>query len=209
MDATLTDEMKKSFDTLPAIGEYGTQLFWWNKTTKKFEYAIPLVSGGEYGGDTETYEATELDLPYGFKIAGRSNLNDVTLTTNYTRDRYKRWLQILSNNFEDPAVYAEVFSDESAVVFSGTSGRPTIQGGDIRQIETTIAPMNMIWVDDVNKVTNPDEKHDTIQELNDLLGLTLTSGAALPFDETTVPTKRLEFFDRTTTDIQSIQNYNY
>lgn len=194
------DEMSKSFDTNIAVGEYGTQLFWFNKTSQKFEYGVPLVSGGEYGGDTETIEAPELDLDYVPKISGRTTLNDVTLTSNYTKDRYRRWLQITSST--DNNVYLEVFSDGSAAMIAGTSGRPTIQGGDVRQIETTIAPSNMIWIEEVTNVTDVEDEN-TVSAVNDLLdtiiggeGLTsaIVSGGSLPFDADTLPTKRIQFF---------------
>lgn len=196
----MTEGMSKSFDTNIAVGEYGTQLFWFNKTSQLFEYALPLVSGGEYGGDTETIEAPELDLDYVPKISGRTTLNDVTLTSNYTKDRYRRWLQITSST--DNNVYLEVFSDGSAAMIAGTSGRPTIQGGDVRQIETTVAPSNMIWIEEVTKVTDVEDEN-TVSAVNDLLdtiiggdGLTskLISGNSLPFDTATLPTKRLQFF---------------
>lgn len=195
--AVLTEDMENSFDTKIAIGEYGTQFFWWNKDAMKFEYALPLVSGGEYGGETETFEVSELDLDYVAKLAARLDLSDVSLTSNYTADRYIRWLQILSNT--ETNVYMEVFSDNSATVIAGTSGRPTIQGGDVRQISVTIAPSNMIWVDDILKVTNPTTDENTIAQLNSLFKSVtpsdksfteLTSGGALPIDYTTVPTKR-------------------
>lgn len=194
---------KSSFDTKIAIGEYGTQLFWFNPAsganpTPKFEYGLPLVSGGEYGGDTETVEAPELDLDYVAKIAGRTTLNDITLTSNYTKERYQRWIEILSNT--KLRAYLEVFSDDSAVLYAGTAGRPTIQGGDVRQIEVTVAPQNMVWIDDVKQVV------DNLQEVNDLLtavaaeaGVTytgITSGASLPFDEDSIPAKRVQFFDK-------------
>ena len=191
---------KSNFDTTIAIGEYGTQLFWFNPDDEKekFEYALPLVSGGEYGGDTETFEAPELDLDYVAKLAGRTTLNDITLTSNYTKDRYARWLEILNNI--DKQVYMEVFSDSSAVIYAGTSGRPTIQGGDVRQIEVTVAPSNMIWIDDVTKITD----EDVIEQLNDLLddvvnkfndittGLTsaITENDPVPMDADSLPSKR-------------------
>ena len=195
--AVLTEEMENSFDNKIAIGEYGTQLFWWNRDEMMFEYALPLVSGGKYGGETETFEAPELDLDYVAKISGRTTLEDITLTSNYTKTRYTRWLQILSNTQTN--VYMEVYSDNSATVFAGTSGRPTIQGGDVRQIETTVAPENMIWVNDVLNVTNATEEDNTIAELNSLFksvtpsGKTFTdivSGNPLPIDFSTVPSKR-------------------
>lgn len=205
--AVLTEDMEKSFDTTIAIGEYGTQLFWFNpqqteQISPKFEYALPLVSGGEYGGDTETVETPELDLDYVAKISGRTTLNDITLTSNYTKARYTRWLQIL-NNLENQ-VYMEVFSDGSAVVYAGTSGRPTIQGGEVRQIETTIAPSNMVWVNDIKNVTEAVAGDKTIEQLNDILddvvnrannittGMTtkIVSGGEIPMDYSTVPAKR-------------------
>ena len=187
-------DLKGSFDANISVGELGTQLFWFNKKSKKFEYALPLISGGEYGGETETFEAPEMDLDYIPKISGRTSLSDVTLTSNYTQDRYKRWLEILSNT--DAQIYAEVYSDGSASVYSGTSGRPTIQGGEVRQIETTIAPENLIWVDDVKNIQNANENEKTIDQLNDMLKLDtdLVAGGSLPFDETTIPAKRGKFF---------------
>lgn len=192
MAKVMTDEMKTSLDTTIAIGEYGTQLFWWNSTSQKFEYALPLVSGGEYGGDTETFEAPEMDLDYVPKISGRTTLDDITLTSNYTKDRHKRWQEILSNT--DANDYMEVYSDGSATMYSGTAGRPTIQGGDVRQIEVTIAPTNMIWIYDINSV---DE--DEYAEIKDMLGLTAeySSGYKIPFDTTTLPNKREQFFKGT------------
>ena len=185
----LSEEMRASFDANIAIGEYGTQLFWWNATSQKFEYALPLVSGGEYGGDTETFEAPEMDLDYVPKISGRTTLDDITLTSNYTKDRYKRWTEIISNTVNNN--YIEVFSDGSATLYSGTAGRPTIQGGDVRQIETTIAPTNMIWVYDVNDVSE-----EEYAEIKDMLGLEGEYSATykIPFDTTTLPNKREQFF---------------
>lgn len=185
----LSEEMRASFDANIAIGEYGTQLFWWNATSQKFEYALPLVSGGEYGGDTETFEAPEMDLDYVPKISGRTTLDDITLTSNYTKDRYKRWTEIISNTVNNN--YIEVFSDGSATLYSGTAGRPTIQGGDVRQIETTIAPTNMIWVYDINDVSE-----EEYAEIKDMLGLDGEYSATykIPFDTTTLPNKREQFF---------------
>lgn len=190
----LTEDMRKSFDQIVAIGEYGTQFWWWNKASQKFEYALPLVSGGEYGGDTETFEAPEMDLDYVPKISGRTTLDDITLTSNYTKTRYKRWLQILSNT--NIQAYLEVYADGSASMYSGTAGRPTIQGGDVRQIETTIAPTNMIWIDDITNVTNV-ENENTIEAINSMLTPTVPfeNGFAIPFDVTTIPAQREKFFN--------------
>lgn len=203
----LDETMRDNFDTNIAIGEYGTQLFWFNPVSEsqKFEYALPLVSGGEYGGDTETIEAPEMDLDYVPKISGRTTLSDVTLTSNYTKDRYKRWTQITSST--DLNVYLEVYSDGSATMFAGTSGRPTIQGGDVRQIETTVAPSNMIWVEDVTKVSDDDK---TLSQVNALLKSVVVAknseatytdiveGETLPFDTATIPDKRVQFYESST-----------
>ena len=202
--ATLTSDMQSAFDTTIAIGEYGTQFFYFDPTSQKFEYALPLVSGGEYGGETETFEAPEMDLDYVAKISGRTTLDDITLTSNYTKDRYKRWTQILNNI--SAQVYLEVYSDGSATMFSGTSGRPTIQGGDVRQIEVTIAPTNMVWVEDVNSVQT-----DAVEEINDMLSTVVVSelttpinaNKPLPFDDTTIPAKREQFYDEVHTAAQT------
>lgn len=202
--AELTTTMRDSFDAKIAIGEYGTQFFWWNGTSQKFEYALPLVSGGEYGGDTETFEAPEMDLDYVPKLSGRTSLNDITLTSHYTKDRYKRWVQILSNvNIQ---AYLEVYSDGSASLYSGTAGRPTIQGGDVRKIESTIAPINMVWISDINSIGE-----DEVSEVNTLLKsvtpsgtsyTTLTASSPLPFDKDTLPEKRKEFYNEVHTDAE-------
>lgn len=197
---------KSKFDTTIALGEYGTQFFWFNpkssdnsQTKPEFEYALPLVSGGEYGGDTETFEAPELDLDYVAKISGRTSLNDISLTSNYTKERYQRWVEILNNT--KLQAYLEVFTDGSAVLYAGTSGRPTIQGGNARQISVTIAPQNMVWVDDINSLGS-----DCVAEVNELIKsilpsdvtfTDLTAGQSLPFNATTVPTKREWAYDNT------------
>lgn len=182
----LDPTMKEGFDTKVAIGDYGTQLFHFNTETSEFEYALPLVSGGEYGGETETFEAPEMDRDIVAKIAGRVTLSDVTYTSNYTKDRYKRWTQILSSDIEKPSIFMEVFSDGSAAVTAGTSGRPTIQGGDVRQIEVTVAPSNMIWVDEITNIG----EQDTVDALNALLGTSLLLNGELPINAKSVPTQR-------------------
>lgn len=183
---------KENFDTDIAVGEYGTQFFHFNTVSKKFEYALPLVSGGEYGGDTETFDAKEMDLDYVPQIGGRTTLNKVDLTSNYTKDRYARWNEIIDNKVAQ--AYIEVYSDNSASVYSGTGGRPTITGGDVRQINVTIAPENLIWVGDINNVTE-----EEYNELKDMLGIedVWTSEFKIPFDESSIPNKRIKFFDGT------------
>lgn len=203
MAKVLSDEMAASFDTKIAIGEYGTQFFWFNPNEQKFEYALPLVSGGEYGGDTESFDAPELDGKTVFKVGGRTTIDDIPLTSNYTKARYIRWLQIVSSL--KPQAYMEVYSDGSASMYAGTAGSPRITGGDVRTIETTIAPSNMVWINDVTNVTEAVDGDKTIDQINDLLdsvikdnlgedaSLTteIESGDALPFDEDTIPAKRI------------------
>lgn len=183
---------KASFDTDIAIGELGTQFFFYNATNGKYEYALPLADGGggEYGGDTETFDAPEMDLAYTPKISGRTSLNDIELTSNYTKDRYKRWLEILSNT--DANAYLEVYSDGSASAYSGTAGMPTITRGNPRTITATIAPENLIWIADINAVTA-----EEYAELKDMLGLEAeyTDGYAIPFDYESIPNKRVKFFN--------------
>lgn len=188
----MAEVQKETFDTNIAVGEYGTQFFHFNAVSKKFEYALPLVSGGEYGGDTETFDAPEMDLDYVAKISGRTSLNEVKLISNYTKDRHARWLEILNN--KEAQSYLEVYADGSASAYSGTAGRPTITGGDVRQINVTIAPENLIWIADVNNV---DE--ETFTQLKDMLGLDASWSAnyKIPFDETTIPNKRVQFFEGT------------
>ena len=91
----------------------------------------------------------------------------------------------------------EVYADNSATLYSGTSGRPTIQGGDVRQIEVTIAPMNMVWVENINSISDTDNADGVseLDEVNNILGTSLTADSALPIDKSTIPTKRLQFFD--------------
>ena len=73
-----------------AVGDIGTQLFWYNGTSHKFEYAVPVTAGAEFGGDVESFDAPETDLDYVPKIAGRSSLNDIAYTSNYTAEKYGR-----------------------------------------------------------------------------------------------------------------------
>ena len=186
---------KNTFNSTVAIGELGTQFFWFNVESSKFEYALPLVSGGEYGGDTETFEAPEMDSDTVAKVSGRTTLSDLTFTTNYTAARYERWSQITDNT--KPQVYCEVFSDGSAVVSNGTSGMPTIQGGDVRQIEVTVAPQGVVWLENVLKIADDDK----IEQINamlkaqgaktDVISKGEGSDVALPFDYNTLPNSRI------------------
>lgn len=144
-------ELANAFNEKIAIGMLGTQLFWFNETTGVLDYAIPITDdgGGEYGGDIESFEAPEADLLKTPKISGRQTLDDVTYTTNYTADRYKRWGEILDATV--PHTFVEVYKDLSAHIVRGT-GQYTARQGDPRTIEATLAPENMGWVENVLKV---------------------------------------------------------
>ena len=173
--------------TKVAIGDIGTQLFWYNKTTSKFEYALPVTAGAEFGGDTESFEAPETDLDYIPKVAGRKSINDIEYTVNFTKVKYARAEAISSNT--EVQTYMEVLSDGSAMVFQGTSSMPTITSGDVRQITLTIVPSYLKFVQDVFKL---DEKEAAA--LNGLnLGLTFASGEAIAIDETTIPSVRADY----------------
>lgn len=182
------------FDAKIAIGELGTQFFFFNATSKKYEYALPLADGGggEYGGDTETFDAPEMDLAYTPKISGRTSLNDIELISNYTKDRYKRWLEILNNTKSQS--YLEVYSDGSASAYSGTAGMPTITRGNPRTITATVAPENLIWIEDINNVTE-----EEFNQLKVMLSLdeVYQENWVIPFDYSTIPSKRIEFFEGT------------
>lgn len=194
-------DLAKAFNGLIAIGDLGTQLFWLNKTSEKFEYALPVVAGAEFGGDTETLEAPESDDPTVAKISGRTTLNDVTYNANYTKDRYKRLLDIL--DVKNIQTYMEVFSDGSAMIFAGTAGQPTIQSGDVRPIEFTIAPQTEEWVEDIASLTA-----NEIELIQPLLvnasgkDITLTAGEPLPFDLDTIPSGRVGYTEENLTEAE-------
>ena len=157
-----------------AIGDIGTQLFWLNGTM--FEYGVPITAGAEFGGDTESFEAPETDLDYVPKVQGRTSINDVSYTVNYTAEKYSRIQKI-----SDPTTtqtYMEVFSDGSAMVFKGTSGRPTITAGDVRQITFTIVPSYMQWVSNIFDLTEDDKKN---------LDTGIYTGSKINIDADTIP----------------------
>lgn len=231
-------DLAKAFNAVIAIGDLGTQFFWFNsgfaevevtadtfaglksslytledgvytpvggtatydssetyyQQVNAFEYALPVVAGAEFGGDTETLEAPESDDPTVAKISGRTTLSDVTYNANYNKTRYKRLLEVL--DVKNVQTYMEVFSDGSAMVFSGTAGQPTIQSGDVRQIEFTIAPQNEYWVEDISSLTE-----DEIELVTPLLNnVSLTSGDALPIDLDSIPSGRVGFTEENITE---------
>lgn len=191
----MTTDMKTALDALIAIGEYGTQMFVWiepvDVTPGVFEYAIPLTpgGGGEFGGDTETYEAPELDLSYVAKIAGPSTLEDITLTSNYTKDRYKRWTEIISRT--TARAYLEVFTDGSAFFYTGSAGMPRALSGDVRQIEVTIAPQAIVFIYDINDIS--EEEYELLKTHIDIPEV-YVPGYSLPIDANSLPKQREEFF---------------
>ena len=142
-----------AFNAKIAIGMLGTQLFYWDKNSKKLVYAVPITDdgGGEYGGDTESFEAPEADLARTPKIASRQTLDDVTYISNYTASRYKRWKEILHPT--EPTTFVEVYEDLSAHIVMG-SGQFTARQGDPRTIEATVVPEGMGWVENITAITS-------------------------------------------------------
>lgn len=135
-----------------AIGEIGTQLFWFNPTSSKFEYAVPVTAGAEFGGDAESFDAPETDLDYVPKVGGRNQINDIAYTSNYTKEKFKRIEEI--TDIDDAYTYMEVLSDGSAFIFIGTSGGPQKTNGDVPQINFTIVPSFKMWVYDIYALTS-------------------------------------------------------
>ena len=176
--------MDKQFKKV-AIGDIGTQLFWWNKTNSKFEYAVPVTAGAEFGGDVESFDAPETDLDYVPKIGGRTSINDIAYTVNYTSDKYQRILDISDNT--DVNVYMEVLSDGSGAVFQGTSGMPTITSGDVRQINWTIVASALVVVSNIFNLTEKDIKR--LGAINE----TVYTGTAIDIDAETIPTARQDY----------------
>lgn len=221
--------MDKQFEKV-AIGDIGTQVFWFNNkyteidvvsaedfakkkdglytfanntytavgtdasysagTTyynipNKFEYAVPVTAGAEFGGDTESFDAPETDLDYIPKIGGRTSINDISYTINYTKDKYQRLLDI-SNNTE-MNIYMEVFSDGSGAIFQGTSGMPTITAGDVRQITWTVIASALVVVSDIFALTDKD-----IDRLGVIDG-EIYADEKIKIDATTIPTARQDY----------------
>jgi hypothetical protein len=152
----------------------------------KFEYATPITAGAEFGGDTESFEASETDLDYVPKIGGRSTLNDIAYTLNYTSEKYQRVLDISDNTEEN--IYMEVMSDGSAFVFAGTSGMPTVTAGDVRQITWTIVPSVVVFVDAIDNMSAKCKTR--VQSIN----TALVDGDAINIDASTIPTIRQDYY---------------
>ena len=146
-----------------AIGDIGTQLFWFNTERKVFEYAVPVTAGAEFGGDTESFDAPETDLDYIPKVGGRTTINDISYTINYTAEKYRR-VEEVTNNIDD-RIYMEVLQDGSAMLFKGTSGLPTVTAGDVRQINMTIIPSFLRLIAKIDNLVEKDI--DNLDALND------------------------------------------
>ena len=179
-----------------AIGDIGTQVFWWNPKHSgtgtesdpykgSFEYAVPVTAGAEFGGDTESFDAPETDLDYIPKIGGRTSINDISYTINYTADKYQRLLDISNNT--DMNIYMEVFSDGSSAIYQGTSGMPTITAGDVRQINWTVIASALVVVSNIFNLTTKD-----IERLG-LIDADVYTGKAINIDATTIPTARQDY----------------
>ena len=184
----------KEYTTI-AVGDIGTQLFWFNKTTSKFEYALPVTAGAEFGGDTESFEAPETDLDYVPKIGGRSSINDISYTINFTSEKYKRVLEITDNVKEN--IYMEVLNDGSAMIFKGVSGRPTLTAGDVRQITMTIIPSFQEFFGNIYELdvtSNPTETSilDSLK-VGDFASSTFYTGTKINIDVSTIPTVRQKY----------------
>lgn len=145
--------MSKQYTNI-AIGDIGTQLFWFNPTTNIFEYAVPVTAGAEFGGDTESFDAPETDLDYIPKVGGRTSINDIPYTINYTAEKYRR-VEEITSNIEDH-IYMEVLQDGSAMLFKGTAGIPTLTAGDVRQINMTIIPSFLRLIANIAKLEEKD-----------------------------------------------------
>ena len=174
-----------------AISDIGTQLFWFNEDTDKFEYAIPITAGAEFGGDTETYEVNETDLDYTAKVAGRTSLNDVEYSINYTGEKYARANEISGSGL-GLQVYMETFNDGSAAIFSGTSGMPSITSGDTRGITITIAPNSVFVVQNIYGLTANEVNKFT--SLPDSSERTYHSENKVNIDITTIPAVRQKYY---------------
>lgn len=187
-----------------AIGDIGTQLFWFNSKSKvessggtttetaSFEYALPITAGAEFGGDTESFEAPETDLDYIPKVGGRKSFNDISYTVNFTADKYARAEEIIHNT--NAQTYMEVLSDGSAMVFQGVSSMPTITSGDVRQITITIIPSFVKFVKNIFSLTTDDISKLNSLGLKDEKGENLVfTSSGIPINNSSIPTTRVDY----------------
>lgn len=171
-----------------AITDIGTQLFVLEGTI--MNYAFPVQAGGVFGGDTESYDAPDTDLNYIPKVSGRTSLNDVEYTINYSTERYAR-VQTFADSKDH--IYAEIFNDGSGVVFKGTSGRPTINNDNPKTITHAVAPSFMQWVKNINELSKDEQ-----EELKSV-SASLVSGTKLNVNPNSVPVSRAKYVVKPTT----------
>ena len=193
-----------------AIGDIGTQLFWFNPDRNVFEYAVPVTAGAEFGGDTESFDAPETDLDYIPKVGGRTSINDISYTINYTAEKYRR-VEEVTNNIED-RIYMEVLQDGSAMLFKGTSGIPTLTAGDVRQINMTIIPSFLRLIANINDLVEKDILNlDALNDGESSIGLFYIAKKDAVLDTDGVTIKEPEVPAHIRIDIDSIpkvrQNY--
>lgn len=182
-------KLEDAFNAQIATGDLGTQLFWLNREESVLEYALPVQAGADFGGDTETFDAVESDLDYIPKITGRASLDDVTYTSNFTKERYARWQSITDE--KNPQTYVEVLSNGSAMVISATAGNPRLMSGDVRTIQATLAPQAEVFIANIASLTKDEiSKIQPYFKDSDGTNITLTENTALPFDLTSIPTGR-------------------
>ena len=122
----------------------------------RFEYAVPVTAGAEFGGDVESFDAPETDSDRVYKVGGRTTLGDIPYTSNYTKEKYRRITRITDDTTLN--TYMEVLSDGGAMIFKGTSGIPTLTAGDVRQINWTIIPQYEKYVFDIYNLDAEDKK---------------------------------------------------
>lgn len=186
--------------TKVAIGDIGTQLFWFNPksvtssgTVASFEYALPITAGAEFGGDTESFEAPETDLDYIPKVGGRKSFNDISYTVNFTADKYARAEAIIDNT--NAQTYMEVLSDGSAMVFQGVSSMPTLTAGDVRQITITIIPSFVKFIKNIFALTEDEADKLTSLKLSDGTAegaVEFAKNGEIPINSASIPTAREE-----------------
>lgn len=173
----------------------------WTSYSRKFEYALPVVSGADFSGDTESFDAPESDNPQVPKVSGRDSLSDIVYTSNLTPQRYNRWKEIVDSTDEN--TYIEVFSNGSAMMYTGTGGRPRIPSGDVRTIEQTIIPKKEEFIADIFNLSEDDVANiKTMLKDKDGDLTSISSGSALPIDVDTIPTGRISIVEDKLADVE-------
>ena len=175
------------YTKVPASATYDSSATYYTKTVGRFEYALPVTAGAEFGGDAESFDAPETDLDYTPKIGGRRSDNDISYTINYTSEKYQRILDI--SDMTETNYYMEVQADGSAFVFGGTSVSPTKTAGDVTQLNWTIVPSVVVWVDDIDGMNAKCEANVT--SINAEM---VNSDHQIAVDTDSIPTIRQEYY---------------